>query len=275
MVTTVVDRSGIKTAKIMMNNSRDINTLVSVQDMDRTFLTTGKVLFERMFTGINDPVALSGSYEDKEILISVSQLQGIVSLLHDELNDLGIHKGTNIMLVSFPASSDLFRTIYFIALVSMGARVFMPRQCYKEELQDWISKTNMQYALIPGMELLRHEQHELDNAALLEMNEVLISHHVALLDTISSFPLERIILSGEYASISGNGGHCQSYKNVSPGDEALLMTFPGTNGNSALKSFTQEDVVSQALALKLPISILFRPMEGDEPLSRKSFPSHL
>ncbi len=227
MVTTVEDRSGIKTAKIMMNNSRDINTISSVQDLEIKFLTTGKVLFERKLTGINDPVVLDGTYEDKEISISVSQLQGIVSLLHDELNDLGIHKGTNIMLVSFPASSDLFRTIYFIALVSMGARVFMPRQSNKEELQDWISKTNMQYALIPGMELLRHEQHEQDNAALLEMNDVLISRHVALLDTISSFPLERIILSGEYASMSGNGGQCQSYKNVSPGDEALTNDISG------------------------------------------------
>jgi hypothetical protein len=275
MVATVENYSGIKTAKAMMNNSRNMNTISSVQDMESKFLTAGKVLFERNLSGISDPIILNGSYGDKEISITVSQLQGIVSLLHDELNDLGIQKGTNIMLVSFPASSELFRAIYFISLITMGARVFMPRKCNVDELQDWISKTNMQYALIPGMELLRHEMHEEENAAMLEMNDVFISRHISLLDTISSFPLERIILSGEYATMSGNGGQSQAYRNVSPGDEALIMAFPGTNGNSALKVYTQEEVIKQALDLKLPISILFRPMEGDEPLSRKSIPSHL
>jgi hypothetical protein len=125
------------------------------------------------------------------------------------------------------------------------------------------------------MELLRHEMHEEDNAALLEMNDVFISRHISLLDTISSFPLERIIISGEYTTMSGNGGQSQAYKNVSPEEEALIMAFPGTNGKSALKVFTHEEVIKQATDMKLPISILFRPMEGDEPLSRKSFPSHL
>jgi hypothetical protein len=259
MTFIIEDYKAIK--KVKMNNTSDLTLRTSIENIENNFITMGRVLFEHKFPGTLDPVVLSGNYGNKEVSFTFSQLKGVVGLLHNELNELGIHKGVSIMLVPFPTSSELLKSIYLITLVSMGARVFMPRKCSKEELMDWITKTNLQYAIIPGKELLSQEQHEEDNAALLELNDVFISRHVSILDTISSFPLEKIIVSGEYTSMTGNGGRCQAYLEVQPGEEALILTFPGTNGNTILKSYTQLEIVQQAVPLKLPISILFRLME--------------
>ena len=247
-----------------MNKASDLSVRTIIENTENNFMTTGRLLFDRNLSGTSDPVVLSSNYGGKEKSFTLSQLKGVVSLLHDELNELGIKKGASIMLVPFPTSSELLQSIYFITLVSMGARVFMPRKCSKEDLLKWITRTSLQYALIPGKELLSHEQHEEDNATLLDLNEIFISRHVSILDTISSFPLEKIILSDEYTSMTGNGGQCQSYLEVQPDEEALILAFPGTNGNNILKSYTQKDIVLQAVPVRLPTSILFPPKEVSE-----------
>jgi len=234
----------------MMNKAQDVNIRHSANP-ENHLPTAGSILFEYSSSRMNDPEVIHGKYADREFSITLSQLQGIVSHLHDELHDLGIHKGTNIMLVSFPSSSALLRDIYFVTLVSMGAKVFMPRKSAKEHLDNWITETSLQYALIPGKELLMQEKHE-EEAVLLEMNEVFINRHVALLDTISSFPLERMLLSGQYTSMTGNGGSSQAYKHVLPGDEALILAFPSLNGNAVLKTFTQQEIIQDAAVLQLP-----------------------
>ena len=267
---TIGDFVRNKTA--MMNNASNVPIHSSV-NLENNVLTTGRFLFDHNHPAGNDPVVLRGIYENREIAITFSQLRGLVSLLHDELYELGIHKGTSIMLVSFPSTSELLKSIYFIALVTMGARVSMPEQSRTEDLQDWISRTNLQYALIPGKEILRHERHEKDNAVLLEMNDIFISRHVALLDTVSSFPLAAIISTGEYPSMNGNGGKCQAYQQVSPGDEALILSIAATPGTKASKAYSQQEIVQQAAALKLPISVLFHPMAAGESSLHKSFPS--
>ncbi len=249
-----------QTKTAVMNNASGV-PIRSLSDQGNHMQTAGKMLFGHR-QNINDPVVMQGTYDGIEISITNSQLQGIVSLLHDELNEMGIHKGTSIMLVSFPASSEILKNIYFITLVTMGAKVFMPRKNSVQDLGDWISTTHLQYALIPGKELLSHEQHEEDNAMLLEMNDIFISRHVSLLDTISSFPLDRLIRSGDYRSLTGNGGQCQAYLKVLPVDEALVLTFPGTNGKVAFKTYTQQQITEESSSLKLPTSILAHPMAG-------------
>jgi len=258
----------------MNNNHPGIHSHPTGEKIEKEFSTTGKILFECLH-GNSNPLIITGRGHEQDITITLTQLQGIVSLLHDEFHDLGIGKGTNIMLVSFPSSSELYKTLYFITLVSMGARVFMPRKSSTEELNEWINKTGMQYALIPGKELMRHEGLEEDNTALLEMNEIFISRHVALLDTIASFPLDRIIQSGKYLYMEGNGGINQVYKQVNPEDETLILSFPGVNGASALKVYSQQEIVEQPIPAKLPISTLFRLMEEDELSAHKPSPHYL
>jgi len=267
---TAIDN--FKTAK--MNNASHVPIHSSV-NLENSFLTTGRFLFELNHPAGNDLVVLKDSYDDKEIVINIAQLRGLVSLLHDEFTELGIQKGTSIMLVSFPASSDLLKSIYFISLVTMGARVFMPHESGREELHDWISNHRIQYALIPGKELLSHEHHENDNAVLLEMNDIFISRHVALLDTISSFPLDKIISSGEYLSMEGSGGKSQVYQHVLPEDESLTLTFHNSYENGNLKTYTQHDIILHATTLKLPISVLTHPMAGGGSSHHKSSPSRL
>ncbi len=253
-----------------MNNSHPDTGFHAPANTVNGLLTTGRILFEGHSSAVSDPQIISGKYQGRDIAITLSQFRGIVSLLHDELFEMGIHKGTRIMLVSFSSTSELLKTIYFVSLVTMGAKVFMPRKCGTDELIDWINKTSPEYALIPGKELISHVDNEAENTMLLAMNEMFISSHVALLDTVSSFPLDKFISSGAYLSMHGDGGRYQVYKQVRPEDEALILNFPGINGNSALKTYTQEEIVLQPIPVKLPISTLFRLAEEDEPSVHKS-----
>lgn len=266
------DIDHFKTA--IMNNASNVPIHSSV-NLENNFLTTGRLLFDLNHPSGNEFVVLKDIYDDKEIVINIKQLRGLVSLLHDEFTELGIQKGTSIMLVSFPASSDLLKSIYFIALVTMGARVFMPHESGSKELHEWISNNSIQYALIPGKELLSHEHHENDNAVLLEMNEIFIGRHVALLDTISSFPLDKIISTGEYLSMQGTGGKSQVYQHVLPEDESLTLAFRNSYENGALKTYTQHDILLHATTLKLPISVLTHPMAGGGSSLHKSSPARL
>lgn len=254
-----------------MNNSHPDTRFNAIADSANGLLTTGRILFESHRSGISDPLIITGKYEGQEVPITLSQFRGIISRLHDEYHEMGIHKGTCIMLVSFPSTSELLKTIYFVSLVTMGAKVFMPRKCNTDELVEWINNISPEYALIPGKELISHVDFKADNTMLLAMNEIFISQHVALLDTVSSFPLDKIILSKEYLSMTGDGGLYQVYKHVKPDDESLILSFPGTSGTSALKTYTQENIVLQPIPVKLPISTLFRQAEEDEPLTHRPF----
>jgi hypothetical protein len=234
-------------------------------------LTAGERLFEDSPGRNLDSIVLKGEIGGEKISLTLSQLRGIVSLLHDDLHEKGIYKGTTIMLVNLPGTSDLYNAIYYVSLITMGVRVFMPMQYNLGKMQELVASTEMQYAIIPGKELLSFDRYDPEQRLLLEMNDILIYNHVSLLDTISSFPLHRIIQSGEYKTMTGKGGFHQSYKDIMPDDIAIILATWDANGNANLVKYSQVDLIRQNILVDLPISTQFLPMEADVHSTHRSF----
>ena len=198
-----------------------------------SLVTLPEMLFRNIPGRENTDQVLMGHLGKHMITLTLEELRSLVLFLQPYFEKEGIVRGSTVIVISLPGTTEIMTAIYFIALACRGARVCMPLQCSPKELGNWIIQTEASHAILPTMEINDLEGHELEKNQLLNYKEIFNQYLVQCLDNVSSFPLYHALISDAYHTLDHSEWE-RELGHVSPFDEAVIVATSGSTGKSRL-----------------------------------------
>jgi len=207
---------------------------------DKPVKTIGQILFEPL-TGRNENCNIILSHiENDYIEISLFRLRLVVLNLIRNFKEKDIRKGQTVILLTFHGCNEMFTALYFIALASMGCRVFMPMYYETVEFSGWIDLTQAAYIILPEGEVMSLDGHEKEKSAIKEIKDIAIDRGVKIWDNLSDFCLLEFLRRTESEWINFQPVVIEDLFTAMPDDEVLIVTTSGTSGRSRLLVYTHQ-----------------------------------
>lgn len=202
--------------------------------------TIGQILFEPL-TGRDENCNIILSHiENDYIEISLFRLRLVVLNLIRNFKEKDILKGQTVVLLTFHGCNEMFTALYFIALASIGCRVFMPMYSETVEFSNWIDLTQAAHIILPEGEVMSLDGHEKEKSAIKEIKNIAFGRGVKIWDNLSDFGLLELLRRTESELINFQPVVIEDLFSAIPDDEVLIVTTSGTSGRSRLVVYTHK-----------------------------------
>jgi acetylornithine/succinyldiaminopimelate/putrescine aminotransferase/acyl-coenzyme A synthetase/AMP-(fatty) acid ligase len=214
---------------------------------DKPVKTIGQILFTPLDGRDENCNIILSHIENDYTEISLFKLRRIVKSLISDFKNKDIHKGETVILLTFNGCNEMFTAIYFLALASMGCRVFMPMYSETLEFSAWVDLSHATHIILPEGEVMSLEGHEKEKSAVKEIKNIASNSGVKIWDNVSDFDLMELMRSESKIS-SSQFVITDDMLTKNPDDEVLIVTTSGSSGQSRLVVYNHKSYFLNCLA---------------------------
>jgi acetylornithine/succinyldiaminopimelate/putrescine aminotransferase/predicted amino acid dehydrogenase/acyl-coenzyme A synthetase/AMP-(fatty) acid ligase len=223
-----------------MRASFDIIIENPIHITNKPVKTIGQILFEPLTSRDENCNIILSHIENDYIEISLFRLRFVVQNLMLNFKEKDIIKGQTVVLLTFHGCNEMFTALYFVALASIGCRVFMPMYSETVEFSNWIDLTHAEHIILPEGEVMSLDSHEKEKSAIKEIKNIAFSRGVKIWDNLSDFGLLELLRRTENELINFQPVADEDLFTTTPDDEVLIVTTSGTSGRSRLVVYTHK-----------------------------------
>ncbi|MEL0455403.1 aminotransferase class III-fold pyridoxal phosphate-dependent enzyme [Flavobacteriaceae bacterium SZ-1-7] len=218
---------------------------------DTGFNTISELLFAESPKRNKDSEIIISHINEELKVVTLSQLRKIVSRLFIKFNEQNIKPGDTVFLANLETNSELFTSIFFLALCSYGVKVFLPMYIDKDDLVKWHKEVGFDSIILPEVEIssLQHRNRYKENIDYIKTFST--NKGIKTFDTFLDFQIDRLVkdipeqLSAEERTFVNN-----IISQVSPEDTALMITTSGTTGASKIVCYNHSSFLKNISAWK-------------------------
>ena len=202
-------------------------------------VSIGQLLFEAKNDRDEKSTIILSHLENQYVELSLAQLRHIVAKLITNFQQKNITQGQTVMVIILNGCNELFSALHFLALASMGCRVFLPMFTQLEDFSQWIQLTGSSHILLPEAEVMSLKSHENEKQAISTIKRIAANHNLNTWDQVTAFGLigliQNPIPSKDQIQVNLVS---QNFTCTDPDQEALIVTTSGSSGESKLVVYT-------------------------------------
>ncbi len=231
-----------------MRASFDIIIETPIYTSGQSIKTLGEILFKPLAGRDEDCHIILSHFENEYIEISLVRLRFIVRNLLQYFKKNEILKGQTVAVICFQGCNEMITALYFIALASMGCRVFLPMYFETAEFSEWIDQTHLAHIILPGDEIMSLDSHEREKSACQAVQKAAFGRGLKIWDSLKDFNLLELLRRPEQGLINSEIVGIEDQYIVMPDDEVLIVSTSGTSGHSRLLVYTHRSYFLNCLS---------------------------
>jgi len=235
-----------------MENDQGFDELIKSNDViSRPIVNNiAEMLFKELPHRNEDSYVIYSHLNGKFVKISLNELRFIISKLYQDFQIKKIKPGDTVLLATLSVNNPLLISIMFLALLSYGARVFLPMFVETKVLDDWFKFSKCNVLILPKKEILSMKNYEKQKNVINEIFNKAVKNEITTYDLSEDFSFESYIRKTLNSNLNKNKNPLveQVIKKTNLKTEAVIFTTSGSTGQSKLVLYDQEGLINNCIS---------------------------
>jgi long-subunit acyl-CoA synthetase (AMP-forming) len=235
-----------------MENNQRFDKLIQSNDVISTPIVNNiaEMLFKEIPHRNEESYIIYSHLHGKFVKVSLKKLRFIISHLYEDFQNKKIKNGDTVFLATLQVNNPLLISIMFLALLSYGARVFLPLFVETKVLDNWFKLAKCDVLILPKKEILKMKHYEKQKYAINEIFKKAVANKIKIYDLSEDFSFEPYISKTLNSNLITNKNQLidSVIKNTNPTTEAVIFTTSGSTGESKLVLYDQKALINNCMS---------------------------